>query len=99
MFPSLNASCVYQGGTLAEGERDIVYINRFVDCEYGDIIVVKNPQDAIQEKYVIKRLIAKGGDKVAVVQNNDQFKLAIIKNGSPAIIRIIPLPHSNQSAR
>lgn len=85
MFPSLNASCDYQGGMLVEGERDIVYINRFVDCNYGDIIVVKNPQDAIEEKHVIKRLIAKGGDKVAVVESNDTFKIAVIKKDSEAI--------------
>lgn len=85
MFPSLNSTCVYEGGTLVEGERDIVYINRFVDCGYGDIIVVKNPQDTIQEKYVIKRLIAKGGDKIAVVESDERYKLAIIKKGSEVV--------------
>ena len=62
MMPTINAE--YNESNKIE---DYVYINRFSSVNRGDIIVIhKILQD---DKYVIKRLIAKGGDYLKITKN------------------------------
>lgn len=62
MLPTINYQCFDENNYPVEGSSiDSVYINRFVKPTYGDIIVAKK-----NGKYVIKRLIAMGGDKIAI---------------------------------
>ena len=62
MLPTINNQCFDENNYPVEGSSvDSVYINRFVKPTYGDIIVAKK-----NGKYVIKRLIAMGGDKIAI---------------------------------
>ena len=90
MLPTLNAQQYDEEGNLIEGSsNDSVYINRFGAADYGDIIVAKSPVDG---KYVIKRLIAKEGDKVAVVAitneifpANRTYKVMLIKSGQSEV--------------
>ncbi len=90
MLPTLNAQCYDENGAKIEDAMpDSVYINRFASYDYGNIIVVNNPTSSTTSKYVIKRLIAKGGDKVAVVPVTDEiselnrtYKIFLIKSGT-----------------
>lgn len=84
MLPTLNN---YE----SEDVSDCVYINRFASANRGDIIVVHNPQNnSNANKYVIKRLIATEGDKIAIVRTdngavsaiNGTYRISIIKKGS-----------------
>lgn len=63
---------------------DMAYINRVKKGERGDIIVFKNE---INRKYVIKRLIAMGGDKIFIGKRNGDVvaKVYLKLSGSEAI--------------
>jgi len=61
MQPTLNGT----GGN----NSDTVYINKFEDYNVGDIIVIK--KDTEDDKYIIKRVIAKEGDSVCIYYNED----------------------------
>ena len=83
MSPTIN-------NNYTNGEYDTVYINKYGSFAKGDIIVVHNPQSELEDKYVIKRLIAEEGDKISIVRTDDgtvpekngTYNLLIIKNGS-----------------
>lgn len=65
MLPTLNSQCYDENLKKIDSSLpDYVYINRFASSDYGDIIVAKNPSS----NYVVKRLIAKGGDRIAIVK-------------------------------
>lgn len=87
MVPTLNAQCYdEEQNKISNSLADYVYINRFASCDYGDIIVAKNPSS----DYVVKRLIAKGGDKIAIVQivhetKDPTYKVLLQKSGSSKI--------------
>lgn len=84
MLPTLNN---YDDKTIS----DCVYINRFASSYDGDIIVVHNPtNNSNANKYVIKRLMATGGDKIAIIRTDNggvsasdgTYKISRIKKGS-----------------
>ncbi len=93
MYPTINALSYDKDGNRIEGAQlDSVYINRFASCDYGDIIIINNPPESLSNKYVIKRLIAKGGDKIAIapvtneiIPESRTYKVFIIKKGSSKI--------------
>ena len=60
MQPTINRDWQIEGD-----DADGVYVNTFNKGERGDIIVVQNPPSD-SGKTVIKRLIAVGGDKIAI---------------------------------
>ena len=72
-----------------ENIHDYVYVNRFAKYTYGDLIVVNNPQDNDSGRNVIKRVIALGNDKIAIVRTDTSsapqekgfYKIVLIKNG------------------
>lgn len=93
MYPTLNGS-VYDnyGVEIDENSADSVYINRFVGYERGNIVVFNNPSDSATSKHVVKRLIATGGDKIAIapITNtgndlNNIYRIFLIKSGSTDI--------------
>lgn len=58
--------------TLNSNGEDCVYINRFASYSNGDIIVIHNPEnDSNANKYVIKRIIASAGDKIAIIRTDN----------------------------
>lgn len=61
MQPSINASWTEENNL-----EDTVLINRVKKGERGDIIVVDRTEES-EDRYVIKRLVATGGDYVAIV--------------------------------
>lgn len=67
MYPTLNAS----------NKPDAVYMNHFDKGDIGDIVICKH-----DDILVIKRLIAKGGDKFAMTYENDEFKIFIIQKNT-----------------
>ena len=60
MQPTLNA---VSGVT----DNDIVYYNKLAKGDYGDIVILK----ASDDKFIIKRLIAKAGDKIRYQYNSE----------------------------
>ena len=74
---------------------DTVYINKYSGYTNGDIIVIQNPENnSNANKYVVKRLIAKGGDKISIVRTynsgtNATYAIQLIKKGSktPEILK------------
>lgn len=84
MLPTINSQCFDENNQLIEGTTtDSVYINRFAKATYGDIIVSRK-----DGKYVIKRLIAMGGDKIAIapitnelIPSERTYKIFLIKAG------------------
>ena len=60
MQPTLNPK--------GETKSDIVYINRFANYTYGDIIVIK--QDQLEHEYIIKRVIGLQNDTINIISNS-----------------------------
>lgn len=78
MYPTLNGFVYADDGHQADRHfRDSVYINRFAGYKRGDLVVFYDPSSEISNKYIVKRLIAIGGDKITITPN----KIYIIKNG------------------
>lgn len=74
MYPTLNSDL--------GGGKDRIYINRFNKGTRGDIVVANiesepNWDHTLEGKYIIKRLIAKGGDKVKIEKNDDEYTLFV----------------------
>ena len=74
--------------------EDTVMINRLKKGERGDIIVVDRTEES-DDRYVIKRLVAIGGDRVAIVPIKNEsghetgyFHIQLIKKGegTPTIV-------------
>ena len=91
MYPTLNG---YENPETV----DTVYINKYAGYTNGDMIVIQNPENnSNANKYVIKRLIANGGDKIAIVRTdnggvsatNGTYAIQLIKKGSktPEILK------------
>lgn len=84
MQPTINAQCKYLGEKEISGNKpDSVYINRFATPTYGDIIVVN--KQSHNGEYIIKRLIAKGGDKIAIEPIGSGYKILLIKKDTNII--------------
>lgn len=71
MSPTLNGGSEYDLGVI----HDKVVLNYVKNCHKGDIIVAKKVYDDASENfiYVIKRLIAEGGDSVEIKSNGDVY--------------------------
>lgn len=78
MSPTLN-----EGITSPKQNKDGVFVSKTKSYTRGDIIVIdKDEKDADgNEKYIIKRLIAIGGDKIAIRLEGDYYRIILIKNG------------------
>lgn len=77
MYPTLNRD-------ISSGS-DRVFINRFEDGNVGDIVVAKvkdeeNWDHTIEGDYVIKRFIAKAGDKVKIVNPRLNYYELLVNN-------------------
>jgi signal peptidase I len=75
MFPTLNSNLEQTG------QRDIVYINRFSKIRRGDVVVVDATDTSMFGGYIIKRLIAVGGDTVNIISNHDEQRYDLQVNG------------------
>lgn len=71
MQPTLNAP--------NQPNSDIVYINRISSYTRNDLIVIKKENE--YGKYIIKRLVAIGGDTIKVIQGLSPSGYVIILNG------------------
>lgn len=61
---------------------DGVFVSKVKSYTRGDIIVLnKNYGTSEGERFVIKRLIAIGGDKIAVKQHLGEYRIFLIENG------------------
>ena len=83
MQPLLNN---YTSEELQAGVSDGVYVNTQAEAQVGDVIVIKNEFD-VNVDTVVKRLIAVGGDKIAirkiVLPNySTQYDVLRIPNGN-----------------
>ena len=76
MQPTLNNNFVI--GDSASQDR--VVLNYLKKCNKGDIIIVKRANNSEGYIYVIKRLIAVGGDTVEVKDNGDVFVNDVLLN-------------------
>ena len=78
MSPTLNA-----GVTTPSECIDAVMVSKIKSFTRGDIIVIdRNEKDSEgNEKYVIKRLIAEGGDKITVRLIEGNYRIVLIKAG------------------
>lgn len=88
MYPTLN-NYVYaeNGQELNKDAADSVYINRFANFNRGDIGVFFNPSNSTVARYVVKRIIAIGGDKIAIAPYTPTMtcKIFLIKKGETSI--------------
>lgn len=73
MTPTLNT----------HGNNDGVFVSKIKSYTYGDIIVVNKNygKEGLEEKFVIKRLIALEGDKIKVEQIENNYRVLLIKSG------------------
>lgn len=92
MYPTLNGSFYDDYGNVEGTTADSVYINRFASFTRGDIAVFDNPSSSPVSKHVVKRVIATGGDKIAIAaitnysnETENTYKILLIKNGSTTI--------------
>ena len=72
MQPTLNVK--------GENKSDIVYVNRFSGFTYGDIVVIHKEDET--NKNIIKRVIALGGDTVALQFNNGTGQVELFVNNA-----------------
>ena len=79
MSPTLN-----NGVSRSDECIDGVMVSKIKSFTCGDIIVIDKNETDIDgnEKYVIKRLIAEGGDKITVKKVDGYYRIIIIKAGS-----------------
>lgn len=83
MQPLLNN---YTAEELQSGISDGVYINTKVTAQAGDVIVIKNEFD-LEVDTVVKRLIAVGGDKIAIRR--------VVQPSQPVRYNIVIIPKGN----
>lgn len=79
MAPTLN-----EGIIDSNAPKDGVFISKIKSYGRGDIIVLNKNYgvEGSDARFVIKRLIAIGGDKINVKEHNAQYRIFIIKAGS-----------------
>lgn len=68
MRPTINKDV-----TSDKEQGDIVYINKFREVKVGDIVSADAGE--LYEDYIIKRLVAKEGDKLKIINNENEFVL------------------------
>ena len=78
MCPTLN-----YGVTSPNENKDGVFVSKVKSVRRGDIVVIDKQQRDIEgnEEYIIKRLIALGGDKITVRLEGEYYRIVLIKNG------------------
>ena len=74
MLPTLNSSLSQTS------KRDVVYINRFAKVNVGDIIVLDLTDNINFKTYVIKKLVAREGDIVNIIYDNNEMQYNLIVN-------------------
>lgn len=74
MYPTLNLNLNQTG------KRDVVYINRFANVKHDDIVVLDLRNNANFKSYVVKRLIASGGDVVNMAYDGNARQYNVIVN-------------------
>lgn len=69
--------------TLNNNVQDAVLSSKIKPCKRGDIIIVEKWQrnEKGEKVYLIKRLIATGGDKVCVRLIDNEYRIVIIEKG------------------
>lgn len=83
MKPLLNN---YEDITIQDG----VYVNTTNFGEVGDVIILDNPEPDEIVLSVVKRLIGKGGDKIAV-------KRELINGGITEVFKLLRIPAGNEN--
>ena len=78
MIPTLNV-----GVTSAEESKDAVFVSKIKKVKRGDIIVANKNYgiENAEEKFVIKRVIALGGDKIKIEIINGYERIVLVKMG------------------
>ncbi len=74
MQPTINQNYV------KNSHYDIVLYNKFQQAKRGDIVIVNRKEQDTQHPFVIKRLIAKEGDKLNIEWNETDQKLVVTLN-------------------
>lgn len=74
MQPTINAE--WENTDEDRHKQDTAYIKTNGDIKRGDIIVVQ-----LDELFIIKRLIAKGGDRVNILQESETDEINVYLNG------------------
>lgn len=75
MTPTLNEGVLYPSES-----KDGVFVSKIKSYTRGDIVVAKRNDEETQ-KYVIKRIIAIGGDKIKIELIEGVNRVVLIKNG------------------
>lgn len=97
MYPTLNGALYDQYGVVVKDSvADSVYINRFAGFSRGDVAVFNNPSSSATSRHVVKRVIATGGEKIAIApttsysrESDNTYKIFLIKKDS-SVIEILP---------
>lgn len=76
MQPTLNIDIIYQSDA-----QDCVIVDKYAEIDYGDIIIIKNPANINSDNTIIKRLLAKEGDKFSIIKIDGLYHLLRIKKG------------------
>lgn len=76
MQPTLNVDVQYQYDA-----QDCVIVEKNASLDYEDIIIIKNPFNINSDNTIIKRLLAKEGDKISIIKIDGLYHLLRIKKG------------------
>ncbi len=76
MQPTLNVDVQYQYDA-----QDCVIVDKNASLDYEDIIIIKNPFNINSDNTIIKRLLAKEGDKISIIKIDGLYHLLRIKKG------------------
>lgn len=77
MKPLLNANV-----TMATDTEDSVFVSKIKGYSRGDVVIIDKHEKTAsgEEKFVIKRIIAIGGDKVCVKLVEGEYRIVLIKD-------------------
>lgn len=89
MQPNINS----QWNNLETYKQDMAYINNYRRVDRGDIIVTYLEEDV----YIIKRLIALGGDTVRIEQNTETLEIEIFITGNKIVEDYVVYKAGNQT--
>lgn len=73
MQPTLNA--------LGDAKSDTVYLHKFANYTYGDIIVIEKLSNMIDAKFIVKRVVGLPGDRITIKQDTTDRKIYLYRNG------------------
>ena len=72
MQPTLNADIESQSQT-----QDMAIVDKDGDIDYGDIIIIKQPNNPNSDTTIIKRVLAFEGDKISLVKVRDENNIEV----------------------